>query len=325
MLRKIWNVPSIEFNYLSEHSEKGKVALIHGGAAWQVVRGALKLTTASESEATETTEAHWRSLAEKAQGEVVYGVGGGLAADAAKYVAAARKLPLVLVPTAISCDAFFTSSSAARADGGVEYLETKPAERVVIDPKIIAGAPAHLRAAGICDLLSIATARWDWKYADDSGTNPEGMAFIEFADQTARGIFRGALECASPAGRGDASGIKQLVDCLALEVQLCNQLGHSRPAAGSEHYFAYALESHLGEALPHGNLVGPGIIAIAGLQAQETATLRAALEGCHIPLNDIPAETIRAVLRDLPAYCRRQNLPHGIAHDLTEPRIAKVA
>jgi glycerol-1-phosphate dehydrogenase [NAD(P)+] len=110
--------------------------------------------------------------------------------------------------------------------------------------------------------------------------------------------------------------MRQLIDCLALEVQLCNQIGHSRPEEGSEHYFAYSVENIMGKGLPHGDLVGPGIMLIAELQGQDTAPLRAALDACNIPLNNIPQNVIDQTLRELPAYATRHNLPYGIAHDL---------
>ena len=42
---------------------------------------------------------------------------------------------------------------------------------------------------------------------------------------------------------GTGRGLKCLYDCLAMEVQLCNQIGHARPEEGSEHYFAYCAEA----------------------------------------------------------------------------------
>lgn len=325
MSRIIHPVPRIEFAPLKSIKERRKVALVHSRAGLDAVRDRLKLKIASEVEATEATEEHFNELAEKADGKVVYAVGGGLAADAGKFVAAKKNLPFVCIPTAISVDAFFTPTSAVRQDGTVRYIETKPAETVVIDLEVIAAAPAEIRAAGICDLLSIVTARWDWKYADDQEANPQGMGFIEYADHVARALLRGAMECASAAGKGDPSGIKQLVDCLALEVLLCNQLGHSRPEEGSEHYFAYAAENYAGPGRSHAELVGPGILTIAQIQGHETASLRRTLEACHVPLDRLSGDVVQRTLNDLPEYCKRHKFPHGIAHDLNERLIAKVA
>jgi glycerol-1-phosphate dehydrogenase [NAD(P)+] len=99
-------------------------------------------------------------------------------------------------------------------------------------------------------------------------------------------------------------------------VQLCNQVGHARPEEGSEHYFAYQAENLLGHGLPHGDLVGPGIMIMAELQGQPLEPLKAALQACHIPLDRIPSEVVRQVNQSLPDYARRHGLAYGIAHEL---------
>ncbi len=144
--------------------------------------------------------------------------------------------------------------------------------------------------------------------------------FPNVAD-VARAILRGALDCAEAAGRGDAGGLRQLLDCLALEVQLCNLIGHSRPEEGSEHYFAYAVENAMGKGLPHGDMVGPGIVFMARALGLECAPLERALVACGVPLANIPPAAARATLESLPAYCSRNGLAHGVAHDLTRSQV----
>jgi glycerol-1-phosphate dehydrogenase [NAD(P)+] len=203
----------------------------------------------------------------------------------------------------------------------VKYIETKPPEEVIIDFNIIRNAPATIRSAGITDVLSIATGRFDWKYAHEAGRNPEGMEYDPAVDDMIESILNAAIACAPSAGHAEDEGLKRLVECLAMEVQLCNFIGHSRPEEGSEHYFAYAAEQVLGKGLPHGDLVGPGIMIAARLQGQDTAILEQAMRDCHVPLNKIPAEMAREILRTLPEYCIKHKLPYGIAHDLTEAKI----
>jgi len=225
-------------------------------------------------------------------------------------------LPLTVISTALSVDAFLTAASGVRSDGCVVYISTKVPDRVILDLEVIAAAPSTIRAAGITDVLSIATGCWDWKFADELGMNPPGMPFIPWVYDNAQSILAGALDCAVAAGCGDHEGLKTLYDLLAMEVQLCNQVGHARPEEGSEHYFAYCAENHLGSSWPHGDLVGPGILLIAGLQGQETRRLKSAMQDCHIPLDRIPAEVIQRTLQELPGYCARHGLPYGIAHTL---------
>ncbi len=124
--------------------------------------------------------------------------------------------------------------------------------------------------------------------------------------------MQGTLDCAEAAGKRDPAGLKQLLNCLALEVQLCNQIGHSRPEEGSEHWLAYAAENSMGKGLPQGDLVGPGILLTLARQGQEVAPFEHAL---RTPLHSIPAAVIESTLIDLPDYVRHHNLPYGIAHE----------
>lgn len=313
-MRIIQNLPITHLMPLREVEEKRPVALVTSAPAWKAVEGKLHLPIAWKTEVIEATTENWDDISKGFEGEVVYSVGGGLTADAAKSFAAKHDLPLVVIPTALSVDAFITAASGIRRDGCVYYIETKPPEDLILDLDVIAAGPESIRAAGITDVMSIATGSWDWKFANERGENPPGMEFIPWVYENALVILGAVLDCAEAAGAGDQQGLKTLYDCLAMEVQLCNQVGHARPEEGSEHYFAYCAENFLGHGLPHGDLVGPGIIHAARWQGQDTTRLEKALKACHIPLDRIPAETVEQVRLELPAYCTHHNLPFGIAH-----------
>lgn len=318
-MNKMPNLPIVDLMPFAELEEKRPVLLVTSSPAWNAVKDSLRgLNVAVTVEATEASVAHWDSLLASVHGEpgVIYSVGGGLTADASKYMAARLALPLVVLPTALSVDAFITAASGIRRDGCVYYIETKVPEGLVLDLETIAKAPASIRAAGITDVMSIATGSWDWKFAHDQGKNPTGMEFIPWVYENAQSILNGVMDCAEAAGRGDRDGLKTLYDCLAMEVQLCNQVGHARPEEGSEHYFAYAVENEMGHGLPHGNLVGPAILLIARLQGQDTARLKRALKACNVPLDHIPQDMINRTLKILPDYSHRHNLLFGIAHTL---------
>ncbi len=310
----IYPLPALRFLALSDWKECRPTALVTGGPAWDAVQDRLRLPVVWRGEPQRATLDHWQALLDGVQGEVVYAVGGGLATDAAKFLAARCHLPLVCIPTALSVDAFLTGASGVREGGCVRYIETQPPDLLLVDLDVIAAAPPSLRAAGICDVLSIATALWDWRFAEEQGQNPPEMAYVEWVAEVARGILRGALDCAEAAGAGDPEGLRALLRCLALEVLLCNLVGHSRPEEGSEHYFAYAVENEVGPGRTHAELVGPGILLMARAQGQETAALERALRACHIPLDTIPQEVVNRTLKRLPEYAAHHRLPYSIAH-----------
>jgi glycerol-1-phosphate dehydrogenase [NAD(P)+] len=315
-MNKIWNLPITKLMSFFEIEELRPVLLVTSAPAWKVVKSYLNLPVMVRLEPVEATISHWESLLMDCQISsemVVYAVGGGLTADTAKYIGARFSLPVVCLPTALTVDAFFTWASGIRKDGCVVYIESKVPEELVVDWRVIAAAPEHLRAAGITDVLSIATGLWDWKLAHERGQNPPGMEWQPWVEHAAHSILNAVLECAEAAGKGDEAGMKQLLDCLMLEVQLCNQVGHARPEEGSEHYFAYCAENYTGHGLPHGDLVGPGILTMARRQGQDVEPLERALRACHVPLERIPAKIVEQVLVELPAYVRKHHLPYGIA------------
>ncbi len=179
LVDRAWPIPKIEFCPARDWREPRPAALIYSRAAWEAAGPALHgVNAASRAEVLEATAAHWDILAGGLNGDVVYAVGGGLAADAAKYVAVRKRLPLVCVPTALSVDAFLTWASGVRRAECVHYIETKPPDLLVIDLDTIAAAPAHVRAAGICDVVSIATGCADWEYAHAAGKNPPHAPYI---------------------------------------------------------------------------------------------------------------------------------------------------
>jgi len=314
-MRRVWPVPQVVYTTLGDHREDRDVILFYSRAAWEAARPSLNLKVTAQAEVKEATEDHWNALDNGLDGDVVYSVGGGLAADAAKYVAAKRNLPMICVPTAISVDAFFTWASGIRNDGCVAYLETGPPDKAIIDLEFIGNGPAELRASGICDVLSIATGCADWLYAHERSKNPHEMPYLASTADTAQAILRGCLDASESAGQGEAAGLMRLIDALVLEVQLCNLIGHSRPEEGSEHYFAYCAENALGPGHSHGELVGPGIVTMARLLDLDVTPLERALRACHVPLDRLSDEVVKQTLRQLPEYCVKFRLPYGIAHD----------
>jgi glycerol-1-phosphate dehydrogenase [NAD(P)+] len=321
-MKTIWNLPRIVFLPFPEICEERQLALFTSHPAWEAVKDQLSaLAPASISFVEVATIDHWNELAKELrpmEPDVIYAVGGGLAADAGKFIADLFHLPLICIPTALSVDAFFTAAAGIRQAGCVSYVDTRPPESVIIDFNILVTAPKSIRVAGITDVLSITTGSWDWQYAHKCEQNLPGMEFIPWIYENAQSILHAALDCAQAAGRGDRAGLEQLLDCLVMEVQLCNLVGHARPEEGSEHYFAYFAEQFTGPGWPHADLLAPGILLMAERQGQNTTPLRKAMLACDIPLERLQSGIVRQILIGLPDYCRQHGFPFGIAHELKE-------
>ncbi|MCB9124838.1 MAG: iron-containing alcohol dehydrogenase [Caldilineaceae bacterium] len=290
----IWPLPTVQECAFADWSEERPITVVTTAAAWAAVQPLLAhLTIAAHIEVTDADIAAWQAFGTAVQGQAIYAVGGGLAVDAAKFLSGAHELPLICMPTVLSVDAFFTWASGVRENGCVRYIVTRPPDLVIMDYAVLAAAPPSIRAAGICDVLSIATGSWDWRFAEAEKRNPPNMRYAAWADRMAATILDAALECAEAAGQGERAGLKQLADCLALEVQLCNQLGHSC-AEEEASTTSPPVENVLGKGLAHGDLVDR---ASCAWPRRRGRTLPCATHsGACIPLDRIPPTVVEQTL-----------------------------
>ncbi|TVR24277.1 MAG: iron-containing alcohol dehydrogenase [Anaerolineaceae bacterium] len=316
----IWNLPRIEIRSLSEIKESRPTALLTGKTAWGRVHSYLGLPLVVQAEPTNARRNYMDKLAEglPEQAEVVYGVGGGLVADVAKYIGWRRGLPVVLVPTVLSVDGFFTALVAVREEGTVGYEITGPVDRVVIDWDVVSTAPAHFRGTGIAEILSMVTGLMDWRYAAERNMNTAQERFQQWAASLAAGIAQQAFKIAPGVGEGRVDALRNLLDLICVEVQLTNQLGHNRPQEGSEQYFAYAIEPRVARndrGVPYADLIGPGIMLAAALHGQDVRPIRQTLLAAGIRLGQLRTTDIIDTLQMLPNYVQRHDLPYSILHN----------
>ncbi len=326
----IWPLPKIEFRELSSIRESRRTALLTSGPAWEAVGDMLDLPLIVQAEPHMADYAFFKDLAANLppQVEVVYGVGGGLASDAAKYIGRTKGLPTIVIPTALSVDGFFTALVAVRESGTVHYVETGPVDQIIIDWEVVRSAPANIRGTGIVELLSIVTGLLDWRYAAERNRNTPDTRYVPWAASMAAGIAQQAFKIARGVGEGNIEALRNLLDLMCIEVQLTNQMGHNRPQEGSEQFFAYAIEPRTasGQGVPYADLVGPGILIAAALHGQDVAPLRETIVSAGVPLGRLRPDDIRDTIRMLPQYVVDHNLPYSILNDLdpTAERVQEI-
>jgi glycerol-1-phosphate dehydrogenase [NAD(P)+] len=248
--------------------------------------------------------------------ETVVGFGGGAAIDAAKWVAWRRGCGLVLAPSIVSVDAVVTNTIAVRRDGGIVYDGFVVADEIVLDPEVVARAPARLNRAGVGDLLSIHTGLEDWRRGAAAGR----IAFDSDVAAEAAAVLDRVEALAPEIGQVSDRGLEGVLRAYARVNELCLRVGHSGPEEGSEHYFGYCLERLTGRSFVHGELIALGTVLMASLQANRPERPRRILAACgvdwHPSALEVDVAAVRGALIGLRAFVRGQRLPHSVIDDV---------
>jgi glycerol-1-phosphate dehydrogenase [NAD(P)+] len=244
--------------------------------------------------------------------------------DTAKFVAWRTGLPLLLAPSIVSVDASVTNTVAVRREGRVEYDGFVVADAIVADLDLIAAAPARLNRAGVGDLLSIHTGRFDWTLGACAGRIDLDEAVHAEAGRVLDGLLALAPDVAAVTDRALEAILRGYVDVN----RMCLTVGHSGPEEGSEHYFAYQAEALTGRSFVHGEIVGLGTVLMAGLQGNQPDKVAGFLDRCGVAWRPdslgLGRSTLLDILVTLPAFVREAGLPWSILDEaaLDERRAA---
>lgn len=327
--RNVSNLPSIVWKSVRSIEDQRRTALITSPSALAATGDLLTgihpietvFITGSQKEYAE------RLADNNIPSEACYLVGGGQVADIGRYLAAAWSQETVCIPTVVSTDAFLVDSTGLRQGGCVKYVKSKTADGVILDEELLLRAPWRYHLSGCGDVLSIFTGLFDWKYANDHDKVSDRELYDSSIAIMAGGILNGLLSETEEIKRGTEAGLAVIVNALAMEVQLCNLYGNSRPEEGGEHFFAYCIENKLPHFL-HGEMVAFGVLLTGYLQEQDITEIMQFMDG--VGLNYRPEGLNRAVvietLRELPDYVAKHRLRYGFYHDFDyQDRQKKVA
>jgi glycerol dehydrogenase-like iron-containing ADH family enzyme len=246
----------------------------------------------------------------------VVGIGGGRAADIAKYLHWKNGIQLYQIPTIISVDAFFTHEVAVRDGGVVKYIGDAVPEEIVIDYEILKSAPIELNRSGLGDILSCHTGLYDWKLAAEKGHKP--IWNEELADETHRRLSA-VLEGVSEIRDMSRTGVDLLVDMLNWIGFQCFKQQHPRFEEGSEHHFVYNLEYQTDKHFVHGQAVCLGCLISSVLQDNDPDMIASVIAASGIDIRPealgVSWDEIALTLETLNEFVRKEQLPYTVLYE----------
>ncbi len=211
--------------------------------------------------------------------KVIIGIGGGTKIDIAKKSAFDLGLDFVSIPTSASHDGVASPRASIIKNGLSSSVEAMMPAAIIADTEIIVTAPFRTLASGAADVLSNLPALRDWNLGHrlkGERVSSSAYAISEFA---AREIINNASQIKPNVEESVWLVIKQIVfSGIAMSIA-----GSSRPASGSEHMFAHAVDTiKKGNAL-HGELCGIGSIIAMYLHGADWNMIKSTLQTIGAP------------------------------------------
>lgn len=216
-----------------------------------------------EGELTQRAVDKLRNQAKANAPEFIIAAGGGKGIDAGKAVAHGLGIPYVTLPTAASTDSPTSKNYVLYDDNhrmaGVFHIDRNP-DSVIVDTKILAGAPAHLLGFGIGDAIAkYFEAR---QCAHVSGRNMFGqqptmsaLGLAKLCYDTLRADAEGALAVAGSGEPNDA--FERVVEATILMAGI----GFESGGLSVTHALTRGLPGLPGlRSVPHGHLIAYGLM-----------------------------------------------------------------
>ena len=236
--------------------------------------------------------------ARRDRADVLLGLGGGRSIDLAKYAAAELGKEFISVPTAPSHDGITSPFATLKGFERPYSKMAKPPRLILLDIDVLSSAPRRLVSAGFGDLIGKYTAVLDWRLAHKLRGEYYGAYAASLALMSAKHVSAYARQI----GISEREGVRALVEALVSSgVAMCIA-GSSRPASGSEHLFAHALEIVSRNPPLHGEAVGVGTIMMSYLHGLGWRRLKRLLREAGAPttakeLGVSDEEVIEALVR----------------------------
>jgi glycerol-1-phosphate dehydrogenase [NAD(P)+] len=198
--------------------------------------------------------------------DILIGAGSGVISDTTKWIATRTKKPFMIIGTAASMNGY-TSITATITKNDVKFSEfLTPANAVVLDADILAGAPIEMTRAGYGDLVARAVCNADWKL----GSLIRGNFFCPLPYQITAENERKYMAVSRQIGQSDPDAVAFLGEAILKSgLSMTIMDGETSPSSGAEHvishYWDYLV--HLRGLVKnfHGTQVGIGSVMMLNL------------------------------------------------------------
>ncbi len=212
-------------------------------------------------------------------GNFIVGVGGGSKIDLAKKASYELEIPFISVPTIASHDGIASPRASIRENGTTISMEAQEPMGVVADTGIIVQSPYRYLASGAADVIGNITAIRDWELAHKLRNEKFSSTAYGLSKFSAEAIIENVDSIKPNIEEGTWLVVKSLV-VSGMAMSIANS---SRPASGSEHLFAHALEKIAPKKALHGEMVGVGTIMMMYLHGGEWKEIRDVLKKIGAP------------------------------------------
>ncbi|MFP3065315.1 MAG: NAD(P)-dependent glycerol-1-phosphate dehydrogenase [Sulfolobus sp.] len=234
----------------------------------------IEVQSADISEAYKVEE-----FAKQIKANIIIGVGGGSVIDVAKYVAHRLDKDFISIPTAPSHDGITSPFAAIKGLGKPISIKAKGPLAIMADINVLSSAPRRLINAGIGDTIGKIIAVRDWKLA----SKLRGEYYGDYTASLALMSAKHALSCTRILNKDIKAGVRTLTEALISSGVAMGMAGSTRPASGSEHLFAHAIEMLYPNVGLHGELVALGTILMAYVHGVNWRKIKRAMRRVGLP------------------------------------------
>lgn len=264
-----------------------------GGSLTEVCRraGIVLVPARHDGLPTDSAATGLAQQARAAAADFLLAAGGGRVIDTAKVAAVAAGRPIVtFASSAATCASASGLAVLYEPDGRYRESRRIPApDLCVVDPAVIAAAPARLLAAGMADALAK-------RIEGRAAAHPEGTTLttrmaLALCEEVADTVLALGVEASRDVAAGRCTeAVEEVVRAAVLGAALIGGLGGRRVRSAGGHAFYYAV-THLGAAVEgaplHGELVGFGLLfqsCLLGVPEAELSSLAGFLARIGLPL-----------------------------------------